>query len=65
MFDIKTMSTKTLQITLISYAVWNIIRYITIGALVYEANHRNIDDVNGYKSSCCDCYYISKNPTDY
>ena len=65
MFEVKTMSAQTLQRTTIGYSIWNLIRYITIGVLVYQANDRNVHDIKKYKRFCCDCYYISKDPTSY
>eukprot|EP01083_Nonionella_stella_P003110 8851_1 len=55
------MTFKTLGI----YTIWNIVRYITIGVLVYFANQKNIQETDGYKQYCCDCYYVSLDPHLY
>ena len=47
------------------YASWNLVRYISIGILIFCSNVININDVNGYKKYCCDCYYISLSPDLY
>ncbi len=47
------------------YATYNSLRYVAIGVLIFVANNVNIDDVEGYKKYCCDCYYISLQPETY
>ena len=44
---------------------WNIIRYIIVGILIFYANHRNVSDINDYRSYCCDCLFISQQSKDY
>ena len=47
------------------YCTWNIIRYIAIAIMIFLANRRNINEINKYRKFCCDCYYVSKQPSNY
>ena len=44
------------------YNIWNIVRYITIGILIFYANKQNVAEMEDYKKYCCDCYYVSLDP---
>eukprot|EP01084_Bolivina_argentea_P179229 309725_1 len=45
----------------IVWSVWNIIRYLVVGYLIFTANNNNAKDLDDHKQYCCACYQHSKN----
>eukprot|EP01084_Bolivina_argentea_P125610 222533_1 len=47
------------------YLIWNGIRFLTIGILIFLANSRHNEDLQKIQDDCCKCYYISTEPDQH
>ena len=49
----------------IVYLIYNILRYIAIGILLYQANEQNHNQSTNKIKYCCPCYFLASNQTSY